>query len=118
MAIASMIQRGLLRIVEKRGFFVKIQQVDRARDHERGELRPIESMVWGWTGFPALPREDLRVGGLASHVGRKCSGFEADLADRDLLAPEEEMKSLAIRLWAFGVAAIILLGAYKLVVAT
>src|SRR5262249_52550499 len=43
--------------------------------------------------------------------------YEIDLAEKNLMAPREEMKDLGMKLWAFGMAVLILLGSYKLVVA-
>ncbi len=60
-AIASLIQRGLLRIVEQKKWIVTIKKIDRGREPEspRAAHRS-KPAVWKWPGFPADPRPSSR----------------------------------------------------------
>ncbi len=115
-AIASMIQRGLLRIVEEKKWLTTSKKINRGREPGRRELTPFEAIVWKWPGFPADPQAIFQSSGIPRVIAKACSHYEADLAERGLLAPPE-MKRLALRLWSFGLGTIILLGLYKLGVA-
>ena len=58
-AIASLIQRGLLQITEKKKCCRSVKKIDKGRKPASGELSPIEACVLKWSGFPADPRQDL-----------------------------------------------------------
>ena len=53
-AIASLIQRGLLQITAGKRLQATTKQIDRRRAPLSGELTPIEARVMKWEGFPAL----------------------------------------------------------------
>lgn len=112
-AIASLIQRGLLQIVEKRIMLTKTKKIARGRKPLANELRPIEERVLTWSGFPATPQSIFQPGGLSSSLKNPCEQYEANLIENNLLAPEE-MKEAAVRLWWIGSAVILGLGGYKL----
>jgi uncharacterized protein (TIGR04222 family) len=116
-AIASLFQRGLLRIVEEKKRGSTTKKIGRGREPEGRELSPIEAAVYGWTGFPAEPQKIFASGGISPRVKEACGRYEIDLAEENLLAPREEMKDRVRWLWSFGFMAITLLGGYKLVVA-
>src|SRR5262249_36956274 len=117
LAIASMVQRGLLKVIEEKRRLTTTKKIDRGRQPEPRELQPVEAAVWKWSGFPAEPRQIFAPSGGSSRVKEACGSYEADLAEAGLLAPRGEMTRLATWLWSFGLAALILLGSYKLVVA-
>src|SRR5215813_7473739 len=54
-AIASLIQRGILQIVERKTWGVSSKLIDRRRKVVDKELSPIKSCVANWSGFPAKP---------------------------------------------------------------
>ena len=63
-AIASLIQRGLLQITTGKRLLATTKQIDRRRAPLSGELTPIEARVMKWVGFPAYPHEVFRAGGI------------------------------------------------------
>jgi uncharacterized protein (TIGR04222 family) len=115
-AIASLIQRGLLRITDKKRWVSAARKIDRGRKPAPRELSPIEANVMKWDGFPAEPRQLFSTGGVPSLLRESCSHYQDELAAKNLLAPPE-MSQLANRLWAIGSVLILGLGLYKLVVA-
>jgi uncharacterized protein (TIGR04222 family) len=115
-AIASLVQRGLLRIIEQKKWLRTIKLVDRRREATAGELSAIEARVLEWSGFPARPETLFQAGGPASLVKKACADYEEELADKQLLAPRE-MKGLGVLLWWTGSTVIVGLGGYKLAVA-
>jgi uncharacterized protein (TIGR04222 family) len=112
-AIASLIQRGLLQITEEKKWLKKIKQIDKGRKPASGELTPIEARVLKWSGFPADPSQVFQPSGIPTLLKDACASYEAELAEKNFLAPPE-MKELALRLWSIGLAIIIVLGLYKL----
>src|SRR6516165_1964885 len=56
-AIASMVQRGLLKITEEKRWLALTKKIDRGRPPEPRELQPVEAAVWKWPRFPAEPRQ-------------------------------------------------------------
>jgi uncharacterized protein (TIGR04222 family) len=115
-AIASLIQRGLLQIAKQKQWLAKTKMIDRRRKPAAGELAPIEACVLKWSGFPARPETLFQAFGLSQVVAEACAPYEAKLAEKNLLAPKE-MKELGAWLWWIGSAVIVGLGVYKLVVA-
>src|SRR5271156_1811715 len=57
-AIASLIQRGLLQIVEQVNppSYKRVKKIVKGRKPASGELSPIEASVLEWSGFPASPQ--------------------------------------------------------------
>ena len=95
-AIASMIQRGLLRIVEEKKWLTTSKKIDRGREPGRRELAPIEAIVWKWSGFPADPQAIFQSSGIPRVIAKACSHYEADLAERGLAgAPGDEATGAA-----------------------
>jgi uncharacterized protein (TIGR04222 family) len=139
-AIASLIQRGLLQIIEQRTFrtqakrmnavgcggssgptalttfLSKTKKIDRGRKPVANELRPIEACVLKWSGFPAKPQSIFAADGIPTLLEESCFQYEEALAENNLLAPKE-MKTLAVGLWLIGSALILGVGGYKLWVA-
>ncbi len=116
-AIASLIQRGVLQITEQKARLSVKKWIDLGRTPSPGELAPIENAIRKWSGFPAEPRAIFAAGGLAARIEPVCDQFEDELTERGLLAPREELRSLARRLWSFGILILVGLGGYKLAVA-
>ena len=115
-AIASLIQRGLLQITEEKKFLSKVKKIAKGRKPASGELTSIEARVLKWSGFPADPTQIFQASGIPASLTETCASYEAELAENNLLAPPE-MKELALRLWSIGLGIIIVLGLYKLGVA-
>src|SRR6516164_5428580 len=63
-AIASLIQRGLLQIIEKKERLSTTKQIDRGRKQAYGELSPVETTVFEWPGFPATPSQIFQASGI------------------------------------------------------
>ncbi len=112
-AIASLIQRGLLQITEEKKFLSKVKKIAKGRKPAHGELTPIEARVLKWSGYPADPPTIFQPSGIPGLLEEVCASYEAELAEKNFLAPPE-MKGLALRLWSIGLAIIIVLGLYKL----
>jgi uncharacterized protein (TIGR04222 family) len=139
-AIASLIHRGLLEVIEQRTFLTKAKtmsplrcggssgptalttflkktkKIDRGRKPLANELRPIEACVLKWSGFPAQPRSIFAAGGIPTLLEEACFQYEEALTETNLLAPKE-MKAVGMLLWLIGSALILGLGGYKLWVA-
>ena len=138
-AIASLIQRGLLQIIEERTFLSKpkrmnrvgcggssgrrrttflskTRKVDRGRKPIANELRPIEALVLKWSGFPTDPRSIFAADGIPTLLEESCFPFKEALTEKNLLAPKE-MKAVGVLVWLAGSALILGLGGYKLWVA-
>jgi uncharacterized protein (TIGR04222 family) len=119
-AIASLIQRGLLQITKSRDWSSTaaaiLKEIDRGRKPEPGELSPIEACIMKWSGFPATDRQIYEPSGIPALLKGKCAHYQDNLADKELLAPPE-MKQLGAWLWWVGSALILGLGGYKLAVA-
>jgi len=115
-AIASLIDRGLLRVAEKKSGPKTTKQIDLGRTPAPRDLSPIESSIMKWTGFPADPPQIFQSDGIPSLVSESCVHYQDELSEKNLLAPPE-MRQLGRRLWVIGAALIIGLGVYKLVVA-
>src|SRR5262249_9056786 len=112
-AIASLIRRGVLRITEGKRWLSTIKVIDRSHRPVAGELDPIEACVMKWTKFPAQPEVFFGPRGVSSMVAAACAGYEAKLAESDLLAPPE-MKAAGIRLWLSGSATLLALARVQL----
>src|SRR5262245_31111675 len=78
-AIASLIQRGLLRIIEEKKRLSTTKKIDRGREPGARELSPVEAAVWKWDGFPADPRKIFASGGIPSRVKEACEPYEIEL---------------------------------------
>jgi uncharacterized protein (TIGR04222 family) len=115
-AIASLVQRGLLKIAKKETWKAKTQTIEVGRPPESGELGPIEACVLKGARFPATAQSFFQYGGVTSSLMEPCARYEADLAENNLLAPKE-MKEAGARVWSLGSAIILGLGGYKLAVA-
>ncbi len=115
-AIASLIQRGLLQITEKKHRLSTTKEIDKGRKPAPGELWRIEASVLKWSGFPAAPPQIFQAGGIPALVKEECVLYEDDLAEDDMFAPPE-MKELGARLCGIGATLILGLGGYKLAVA-
>jgi uncharacterized protein (TIGR04222 family) len=115
-AIASLIQRGLLQITEKKGRVSTTKEIDKGRKPASGELLPIEACVLKWPRFPVQPATIFQPGGLSSSVKEACEAYRAKLDEEGFLTPQE-MKAFGVRLWLIGSALILGLGGYKLAVA-
>ncbi len=116
--VASLMQRGLLRIDDEKGSFGRVKRkIAVGWSPEGDKLLPIEAVVWGWSGFPAQPDAIFAGNGPAKQVDAMCGAYELDLAENGLLAPADDRKALSWRVWLFGMAAILGLGVYKMVVA-
>lgn len=116
-AVASMIQRGLLRIVEDERWHSTIRTIGRGRKPEPNELLPVEAAVWDWGLYPADAGELFGKRGVTTRVKEVCKRYELDLAEEGLLVSEEQLKPLVRWLWFSGLAILLLLGVYKLIVA-
>ena len=90
-AIMSLLQHGLLQITESRDWsstdLVILEEVDRGRTPEPGELSPIEASIMKWTGFPAVRRQIYEPGGIPDLLRDMCGDYRDHLADQELLAP-------------------------------
>ncbi len=115
-AIASLIQRDLLRIIEKDQRFSRTKEIDRGRQPAHGELSPIERLVFEWPGFPAAPSQIFQPSGIPAELKKTCTRYQDDLGEKNLLAPRN-LRLLGAVLWVLGSAMIIGLGGYKLAVA-
>jgi uncharacterized protein (TIGR04222 family) len=115
-AVASLIQRGLLQITEEKHRLSTTKKIDRGRRPDTGELTTTEAQLLKWPGFPAAPAALFQPNGLSQRVKEACVPYEADLAEKHLLAPPE-MRDFGIRLWGIGTVIILGLGGYKLAVA-
>ena len=115
-AIASLVQRGLLKITEKVSWHGKSQTIGLGNWRETGELSPIEARVLKWPRFPAAPQGIFQAGGIPSVLKEPCACYEMELAENNFLAPKE-MKETGARLWLLGSTIILGLGGYKLAVA-
>src|SRR5262249_27232980 len=115
-AIASLIQRGLLRISEQKRGLSKTKVIDRNRQPSSGELSPIEAVVMKWSGFPAGPQQIFHQTGLPQLLKKECHLYQDELTERGLLAPPE-MKELGSLLMWIGSLLILGLGGYKFAVA-
>jgi uncharacterized protein (TIGR04222 family) len=139
-AIASLIQRGLLEIIHERTFlaraskiaiiggsgrpqtqpktlFGRTSKIDRGRKPSANELRPIEACVLDWPGFPTEARSLFAEGGIPFLIEESCFPYEETLTENNLLAPRKAMTILGVALWLIGSALILGLGGYKLRVA-
>ena len=114
-AIASLIQRGLLQITEQKKWFGEIKVIDGGRKPAPGELAPIESCVLGWPGFPSPPASLFQPSGIPSLVAPACIAHELKLAEDNLLRPED-MKKVGTRMFVVGWMIIFGLGLYKMAV--
>lgn len=114
-ALASLIQRGLLRVA-RRGWWFERVKIDLGRDPGPGELTAIEYAVRKWPGYPAIPYAVFQAGGVPPLLSEGCEPYHADLSENGLIPPSE-MKEVADRIWSIGLPIIILLGLCKLVVA-
>jgi uncharacterized protein (TIGR04222 family) len=60
-AVMSLLQRGLLQVIESRNWsstdLAVRKEVGRGRKPEPGEMSPIEACIIKWTGFPATGRQ-------------------------------------------------------------
>ena len=143
-AIGSLVERGLLKIIESRDWssteLTIRRKVDRGRTPEPGELSPIEACIMKWTGFPATARQiyqpddtpyktvstlfwhgatgrhSYQPGGVPALIRSSCDRYRDNLADNALLNPPET-KQLGSRLFWIGSALIVGLGGYLLAVA-
>ena len=113
-AIASLVQRGLLQVTERKIFLTKTKEIALGREPSANELRPIEERVMRWSGFPAQPQSIFQPGGIPPLLKEVCGQYETELAQRDLLAPRAQMKEAAVRMWLIGSSLILGLGGYKL----
>ena len=116
-AIASLTQRGLLCIEEEQRRRSTVRKIGRGREPEAKELLPVEAAVWDWDLYPANAGKLFGRRGVTARVKELCAPYELELAEEGLLSPGEQIKPLALRLWLSGLAILLLLGAYKLVVA-
>lgn len=115
-AVASLIQRGLLRVVEEKTWLSKSKKIDRGRRPGRAELSPIEGAVLKWQGFPATPHSLFAPAGVPPLLEASTTSYEAKCAEKNLLAPDE-MRDVGWRLFWIGSTIIVGLGGYKLAVA-
>jgi uncharacterized protein (TIGR04222 family) len=115
-AIASLIQRGLLRIVETKHLVSKTKEIDKGREPAAGELAPIEVSIMKWPEFPASAQKIFQPRGIPAVLREACDPYQAELLEKNLLTPPE-VKQTGERLFLIGLALIIGLGGYKLAVA-
>ena len=115
-AIASLIQRGLLQLVETKHGVSTTKEIDKGRKAAAGELAPMEVCVMKWPGFPVTAQKIFQASGIPAVLRDACVPYQADLVEKNLLAPPE-VKQTGERLFAISAALIIGLGAYKLAVA-
>jgi uncharacterized protein (TIGR04222 family) len=115
-AVASLVQRGVLQIIEQKKWLAKTKLIDRRRKPAFGELTPIEACVVESHALPVAPETLFQPNGLAFSVKEACAPYEAKLEEKNLLAPPE-MKAVGLRLWLIGSTIILCLGGYKLTVA-
>jgi uncharacterized protein (TIGR04222 family) len=115
-AIASLMQRGLLRITEKTNRLSTSKEIDGGRKPSHGELSPLESVVFEWPGYPATPSRIFQPSGIPAALKEFCARYQDDLGEKNLLAPRN-LRTLGSLLWALGAMIIIGLGGYKLSVA-
>jgi hypothetical protein len=143
-AIRSLLQRGLLQIIQSRdrnvpGLTIR-KEVDRGRKPEPDELAPIEASIMKWNGFPATDRQiyqpddtpfksvstlfwhgatgrhSLQPGGVPALIGSACDRYQDTLAANLLLAPPEMRQRGCSLLW-LGSALILGLGGWLVAVA-
>ena len=104
-AIASMIQRGLLQIIEQKTWIVKTKKIDRGREPEPRELVADRSHRLEMAG---VPRRSTGASSSPNGIARRGRGgvraIRGGPGREGLLAPPE-MKGMALRLWSFGLAA-------------
>ncbi len=115
-AVASLIQRGLLQICDPASLTAKVKTIDKGRDPESGELAPIEACVLKWPGFPVVPSRIFQPAGIPVVLKDACAFYEQEITEKHFLAPPE-MKELGYKLWWIGSTFILGLGGYKLYVA-
>lgn len=115
-AIASLIQRGLLRITEKTRWLATTKEISRGRRPVSDELSTIEALVLKWPGYPATAHKVAQPSGIPSLLKGTCIRYESRLTKKNLLAPPET-KPLGARLCLGGSAFILGLGGYKFAVA-
>jgi uncharacterized protein (TIGR04222 family) len=115
-AIASLVERGLLQIVEKKKMLVKQSFIDRGRAPDPRELRLVEAKILGWSGFPALPGAVFQPDGIARSIEPECLHYRRVL-DENRLVTTPEVREKGYRLWYIGSLAILSLGVYKLIAA-
>jgi uncharacterized protein (TIGR04222 family) len=115
-AIASLMERGLLEIAEFASGRKKSKTIRLVGSLNAGELEPVELRVLGWDGFPAVPSAIFGSNGLSSSVAQICDGYHEALVAQGLLI-DPALKAIAARQWLIGVAIIGSLGTYKLAVA-
>jgi uncharacterized protein (TIGR04222 family) len=116
-AIASLIQRGILKIIPPETRYGS-RQIDRETDlDDEGPLTHIEEVVADWSEYPATAAEifDPKQG-LAALVSQECLIYEKRLGGEELLLPAE-VRDIAWRLWWLGSGLIVAIGGYKLAVA-
>ena len=97
-AIASLIQRGLLQITEEKKWWSD-DQGDRQGPQAGipASWSPIEARVLKWSGFPAAPA-DLPAEWHSRLAPGRVRPYEAELAEKNLLAPQEMKEWLAAAL--------------------
>jgi uncharacterized protein (TIGR04222 family) len=115
-AIASLVQRGLLRIEERGSWLAKKKVIARKREPWNAELSGVEAEVYHWPGFPESPQKLFQPNGLAKDVEAACRPYEKRLAEEELLMPPG-VKAFAGKVALLGVMVILALGGYKLAVA-
>jgi uncharacterized protein (TIGR04222 family) len=115
-AVASLIERGLLRIIEKPQFFGKKIEIDLDRKPAAGEVSSLESRVLKWSGFPSAISKFFAPGGIPAVLREACALYHEELTEKHLLAPPE-IKVLGAWLWAMGSTLLMTLGVYKFTVA-
>jgi uncharacterized protein (TIGR04222 family) len=115
-AIASLIQRGLLKVTRQKQGSKTIELIDKGLKPAWRDLSPIEARIMKWSGFPAAPAQIFQSGGIPALITETCAQYHDDLAEKNLLAPPE-MKQLGAWLLTLGWALIMGLGAYKVAVA-
>jgi uncharacterized protein (TIGR04222 family) len=119
-AIASLIQRGLLQDTERRDWsstaLAIIREIDRGREPAPGEVSPIEACILKWSEFPTTRQQIYQPDGIPALLEEPCARYQDHLAEETLLVPPE-MKRIGVWLWWIGSALILGLGGYKLAVA-
>jgi uncharacterized protein (TIGR04222 family) len=115
-AIASLVQRGVLQITENKTWNATSRTIDLGHWSETRDLPPIEAFVMKGTRFPATAQSIFQGDGVASMLTEPCARYEAELAEKNFLAPRE-MKEAGVWHWALGSTIILGLGGYKLAVA-
>ena len=72
-AIASLIERGLLTITEKKQWPKTIKEIAKCRKPASGELSPIEAPIMKWPGFPAAPARIFQSNGIPAQIADTCT---------------------------------------------